>query len=80
MTTSKYLADALRRRMERETADGKEDAAALTRVRLEAFEQEQSGDLSSLSKPELVERAEKAGVDSSGTKADIIERLQASEG
>lgn len=32
-------------------------------------------DLSSLKKDELVIEAEKRGVDSSGTKADIIERL-----
>jgi hypothetical protein len=32
-------------------------------------------DLSSLTKAELVERAEAAGLDSSGTKAELIERL-----
>lgn len=33
------------------------------------------GDLMSLTKPELVAKAEAAGVDASGTKADIVERL-----
>lgn len=34
-------------------------------------------DLSSLSKPELVQRAEDLDLDTSGTKADIIERIEA---
>ena len=33
-------------------------------------------DLSSLKKDELIEAAEAAGLDTSGTKADIIERLE----
>ena len=37
-------------------------------------------DYSSLLKPELVKAAHKRRIDSSGTKADIIARLEASDG
>ena len=37
-------------------------------------------DYSSLKKAELVEVAEQQGVDTSGTKADILERLEADDG
>jgi hypothetical protein len=37
---------------------------------------EAEADLSSMKKDELVAEAEKRGVDSSGTKAEIIERLE----
>ena len=37
-------------------------------------------DLGSLLKAELVEKAEERGIDSSGTKADIIERLEQADG
>lgn len=36
--------------------------------------------LSELRKDELIARAEKAGLDSSGTKADIIARLESAGG
>lgn len=40
-------------------------------------DEDKSEDLESLTKAELVERAEEAGVDSSGTKAELVERLTA---
>jgi hypothetical protein len=46
------------------------------RATARATEPVAEADLSSLKKDELVAEAEKRGVDSSGTKAEIIERLE----
>lgn len=44
------------------------------------FNDEEEGlNYSSLNKGQLVEEAERRGIDSSGTKADIIERLEAAD-
>jgi hypothetical protein len=40
----------------------------------------ETADYGALLKPDLVEEADKRGIDSSGTKADIIERLEADDG
>jgi hypothetical protein len=45
----------------------------------DCWEAQGGGNLAALKKPELVELAEAAGLDTSGTKAQIIERLQAAK-
>jgi hypothetical protein len=65
------------------TPKADEPQAPGTVVRLKAWpksvkpEDQDAGELESLKKDDLIERAEAAGVDSSGTKADIIARLEA---
>ena len=59
-----------------------EPQAPGTVVRLKAWpksvkpEDQDGGQLDKLTKAELIDRADEAGIDASGTKADIIERLE----
>jgi hypothetical protein len=80
MPGGRYYADALRRRLARLEAEGDTEKAAVTAERLQAAEAAEAEDLSKLPKAELVDRAEKAGVDSSGTKAEIVAALEKAGG